>query len=607
MPFNRHILKVITVIAVAALVLVARFLMIDPALAMALIAKYGYWMVAITFVGFAALLARQLPAKDEVWKLCEAHRAGLFCILLAGVYLQVNEPREFKILYDEVALSGVARNMHFDRQATYPGRSHYFNGGLLVMETGVDKRPFFFPFIISLVHDITGYRPENVFYLNAGLAVILLLLVYAFGVASGGTRLGCLGVLILTGLPLIAQNATAGGDELANLAMILLLYFSGRRYYRSPGTQGLNLFILTAILLAQVRSESILYALVVPALVLSKWCQEEKITLTWMAAISPALLIMPLLANEVFSAIPGHFHPPPGQPFLSLQYLLDNSVVAIYYMFCPNLGNTNSVLLSMTGLFGAVYFLFLTGRNIKQWFFQRADDLVLFAIFVITCINTALVLGVSWGHWDDPVASRLSLPLQLFMLVLMLRSTARLLGARPLPKWTLGLAGMWIVLFTAPASARLYQTNRGISALEYSWLFGYLAHKDPATTLTMCGSVTAPVLYNMPAIAIDRAREVRWKIKTCLDEGIYREIIVLQRFKIDYKSGKYLETGPARLGEGFKLETMAEKGFHPGTISRISRVVDVDLAGIPKPSGFEKRTKFINSDDYDLYLLSQFP
>jgi hypothetical protein len=607
MPFNRDIFKAITVIAAAALVLGARFFIIEPLTAVAWITKYGYWAVALTFIWFAVLSVKQLPAKEEVLKLGKAHRAGLLCVLLAGVFFQVHEPREFKILYDEFAISGVARNMHFDREATYPGRAHYFDGHLIVSACGVDKRPCFFPFLISLVHDLTGYRPENVFYLNAGLAVILLLLVYAFGAASGGTRLGCLGVLILTGLPLIAQNATDGGYELANLVMILLLYFSGSRYYRSPGVQGLNLFILTAVLLAQVRYESILYVLVVPALVLCKWCQEKKITLTWMAAISPALLIAPLLVNEVFSATPGYFQTNPGQPFFSLQYLLDNSIVAIYYMFYQSLGNTNSVLLSVTGLFGAAGFLFLTRKNIKQWFWQRTEDLVLFFIFIVTCVNTGLALCVFWGHWNDPMVARFSLPLQLLMVVLTLRSTARLLGARPLPKWTLYFAGIWIVLFAAPASARLNQTNRSISAREYSWLFEYLARKDPATTLTICGSSIAPILYNMPAIAIDRAGAVRWKIKTCLDEGVYREIIVLQRFQIDCKSGKYLETGQTRLGEGFKLETIAEKKFHPDMISRISRVVDVDITGMPKPPGLERRNQFNDDRDYDFYLMSRFP
>jgi hypothetical protein len=604
---NKNILKLIVAIFVAALVLAARFFIIHPLTGRDLIVKYGYWAVAMTFVGFVALLAKQLPPREEFLKLCKTHRAGLLCILLAGVYLQVHEPRQFKILFDEFVISGVARNMHFDREATYPCRAHYFDGRLIVMESGVDKRPFFFPFLISLVHDVTGYRPENVFYLNAGLAVILLLLVYAFGFALGGTGLGCLGVLVLAGLPLIAQNATDGGYELANLVMILLLYFSGSRYYRSAGAEGLNLFILTAVLLAQIRYESILYVLIVPAVVLCKWCQERRITLTWMAAISPVMLLVPLLVNQVFSTNAAFFQTKPGQPFLSFSYLLDNTEVAIYYLFNPSLDSTNSVLLSVGGLFGTGFFLFLAVKKTKQWFLQRKEEIVLLFIFIVTGISTVLVLCVFWGHWDDPMVSRFSLPLQLLLLLLLLRSTVEFVGSRPLPNWVLLFAGTWIVFFAAPASARLYQTNHSITGREYSWLFRYLAHKDHETTLIISGSVIGPILYNMPTIPIGTARNYRWQLKTCLDEGIYREILVIQRFSIDYKSGKFLETGPAQLGDGFKLETIAEERFHPDLISRISRVVDVDLTNIPKPASLEKKTHFLNDQDYDTYLLNKFP
>jgi hypothetical protein len=607
MSSDKNLIKLALVIAVAVLVLVARFCVIDPPTATTLITKYGYWAVALTFIGFAGLLARQLPGREEFFRLGKAHRAGLLCALLAGIYFQVQEPREFKVLFDEFVISGVARNMHFDREATYPGRAHYFDGRLMIMESGVDKRPFFFPFIISLVHDATGYRPENVFYLNAGLAVILLLLVYALGFAFGGTRLGCLGVLVLAGLPLIAQNATDGGYELANLVMILCLYFAGSRYYRSSGAQGLDLFLLTAVLLAQIRYESILYVLLVPAVVLCKWCQEKRITLTWMAAFSPVLLLMPLLANENFSAHTAYFQTKPGEAFLSARYFMENAEVAIFYLFNPTFDNTNSVLLSVSGLFGVAFFLLLTGRKIKQWFVQRDEGIVLLFLFVLTCMNTVMILCLAWGRWDDPIISRFSLPLQLLMLVLMLRATVEFLKSRPLPKWMVIFAGIWIVLFAAPASARHLQTTHCITAREYAWLFDYLAKKDPATTLTISGSVIGPILHNMPCIAIGSARDFRWQIKTCLDEGIYREIVVIQRFELDYKTGKYVEKGPTVLGDGFKLETIGEKIFYPKIVTRLSRVVDVDVTNVPKPAGLEKRTTFLGDQDHDSYLLSKFP
>jgi hypothetical protein len=606
MPNRKNIIQLIILIAVAALVLGARFSFVSPPTASRLITKWGYWAVALTFAGFVMLLIKSLPAIDGLWKQRKVHLAGLLCIFLAGIYFQAHEPREFKVLFDEFVVSGVARNMHFDRQPTYPGRAHYFTGRLVIMESGVDKRPLFFPLIISLVHDLTGYRPENVFYVNAGLAVVLLMLVYAYGFKMGGARLGCLGVLILAGLPLIAQNATGGGFELMNVVMIMALYFAGCHYYRSPGTQGLNLFILTAVLLAQARYESLLYVLIVPAVAICKWRHERRITLTWMSAIAPVMLLTPLLENKVFISNTGFFQTGPGQAFLSVHYLLDNAEVAMFYLFYPSFDSTNSLLLSVLGLFGVAFFVFLAVTKIKQWFLQRNDDIVLLFIFGVTCVATAVALCDFWGHWDDPMVARFSLPPQLLMVILTLRITVEFLQSRPLPKWTMALAGMWIVLFAAPSSTRHFQTNNIITASEYRWLFQYLAPKDPTSTLTIAGSCVGPILHNMPAISIASAKQSRWQIKTCLDEGIYREIIVIQRFIMDYKLGKYVESGPEPLGPGFKLETIAEQRFRPDMISRISRVVDVDMTKVHPPDGLEK-PPFKNQDAFVNDLIRKLP
>jgi hypothetical protein len=606
MSINKNITKLIILIAAVVLVLAARLWMISAVMAVISIIKYGYWAIALTFVGFAWLLAKQLPALGGVFKQCRAHYTGLLCVLLAGAYFQVHEPREFKVLFDEFGLSGVARNMHFTREPTYPSRAHYFNGRLITLGSGVDKRPFFYSFLVSLAHDFTGYRPQNAFYVNAGLATILLLLIYAFGFRTGGVRLGCLGVFLMAGLPLLAQNATSGGYELTNLVMIMALYFAGSFYYRSPGIQGLNLFVLTAVLLAQARYESILYVLILPVVVICKWRQERRITLTWMAAISPLMLFMPLFSNKVFMSNTGFFQTKPGQSFISLHYLSDNASVAMYYLFNPDYDSTNSTLLSALGVFGIAFFVYLAGQKIKQWLGQPKEDLVLLLIFIVTCITTLIALCIFWGHWDDPMVSRFSLPLQLLMVILTLRVAVEFLKSRPLPKGVVALAGIWIILFAAPTSGRLYATDGIVTAREYAWLFSYLKHKDPSTTLTVAGSSIGPILYNMPSISVDEARLNRWKLKACMDGNPYREIIVLQRFKLDYSSGKYVETGPSMLGDGFKLETIAERVYRPNLVTRISRVVDVDLAKVKAPDGLDAKT-FKDEDDFVKVFLSRLP
>lgn len=61
---------------------------------------------------------------------------------------------------------------------------------------------------MSVLHDLTGYRPENVFALNTVLTFGLLGLAYLTGRNIGGRGAGAVAVLLLTSLPLLAQNAT---------------------------------------------------------------------------------------------------------------------------------------------------------------------------------------------------------------------------------------------------------------------------------------------------------------------------------------------------------------------------------------------------------------
>jgi len=610
MRYDKHILKLAIGVLTAALVLAARFIFIDATMAKLLVIKCGYWSIAGIFFTFVVLLLinhrQALAALCRQWR---AHILGLTCIILSGAYLQLHEPHEFKVLFDEYVISGVARNMHFDREATFPARAHYFNGRLIVMGSGIDKRPFFFQFLISLVHDVTGYRPENVFYLNAAISFLLLSLVYAIGFNLGGLRLGCFGILLLIGLPLIAQNATDGGYELINLSMILLLYFFGSHYYRTQGSQGLNLFILVAVLLAQIRYESILYVLVVPAVVLSKWYYEKRITMTWLAAASPALLLMPLMSNEIFMSTAGFFQTNPGQHFFSLQYLSDNAGRAVYYLFNPSFDGTNSILLSSVGIVALVFFVMLCIGKAKEFFVGRKTEVVLIFILCITLANTLLALCNFWGQWDDPMVSRFSLPLQLLLVVLVLRIIAEFLKARPLPRWMVIVPGIWALLFAVPASARHFATGDIVTDREYAWLIKYLSHKDPSETLTIAGSSLGPILYNMPAISIEEAKARKWQVKACTDGEFYKEVIILQRFMMDYKTGKFAETGPSQLGSGFKLQTLAEKRFRPDIISRISRVVDVDLTGIkPLPAAdTEGEFPFKNESELVGRLLRKLP
>ena len=89
-------------------------------------------------------------------------------ILGCGLVLLVHEKYGFKILMDEVMLLGTSMGMHFDKHPLVPVRAHDLQGAFQLLDGQLDKRPLFHPFLVSILHDLTGYRPENVFALNMG-------------------------------------------------------------------------------------------------------------------------------------------------------------------------------------------------------------------------------------------------------------------------------------------------------------------------------------------------------------------------------------------------------------------------------------------------------
>jgi len=591
----------------AAAVGILRFAVLKDTQAKWLILIFGYWLVAATTGLFGILLWRRLRAIDWSKQFWRTHTAGLICVLACSIFLQVNEQRGYKVLFDEYVIAGVARNMHFNREATFPARAHYFNGRLLVFESGIDKRPFFFAFLVSLVHDLTGYHEANVFYLNAVLAATLLALVYFLGYRIGGVRYGCLGVLLLTTLPLLAQNATGAGFEVVNMVMICVLLLAGADYLQSPGAKGLDLFVLTGVLLAQARYESILYVLVVGAAVLVKWWRTREIQLTWLSATAPLWLIIPLLVNEVGLDDPTRFQLKAGQKAFALANLPDNLNHALYYLFNWDIDSTNSFLLSALGMIALVFLVWLLAKNFVRNLRTGGDDLILTFAGMVVGSNIVIALTYFWGHWDDVMVSRFSLPLQLMLALAVLRVTREFFKQRAVPWPALFAVWAWIFLVTAPAEARHFASSDIVTVQEYNWYHDYLAKKSPAETLSVVSSSIAPILQNYPAISVDEAKAAQWQLKACLEGEFYREVLVLQRFQIDKQTGKLFEIGPSQLGDKFVLQTLAERRVRPDIISRISRLIDVKEKVKP-PARFEAE-KLPFKDDEELvgHLLRKLP
>jgi len=286
----------------AGLAVVLGFFIFPPDQALGLMTSGGYWAILATTAWFAWSLWPLVKA-GRPWALPSGPAAWAIPALITGcgLLLLVHETYGFKILMDEVMLLGTSMGMHFDKHPLVPVRGHDLQGAFQLLDGRLDKRPLFQPFLVSTLHDLTGYRPENVFILNTSLTFVLLGLVYQAGRKIAGAAAGIVAVLLLTSLPLLAQNTTGGGFELLNLVMIMSTLLLGLRFAETRDAGSQQALLLSAVLLAQTRYESILFLLPVGLLVLWGWWMERRPVLDWGTCLVPLLFLPVALHQKIFA------------------------------------------------------------------------------------------------------------------------------------------------------------------------------------------------------------------------------------------------------------------------------------------------------------------
>src|SRR5262249_14356319 len=141
------------------------------------VSNAGFWFVLASFALFVRALWRTYRDALRAFRWSSIDWVSVVVIGLGGVVLLVHETFGFKILMDEIMLLGTSMSMHLDKTVLVPVRGNDIQGTFVILDGMMDKRPLFFPFLVSLLHDLTGYRPANAFVLNGALTFVFLGLV----------------------------------------------------------------------------------------------------------------------------------------------------------------------------------------------------------------------------------------------------------------------------------------------------------------------------------------------------------------------------------------------------------------------------------------------
>ncbi|MGB3969292.1 MAG: hypothetical protein WBO45_21340, partial [Planctomycetota bacterium] len=361
---------------------------------------------------------------------------------LAATVLWLVPPR-MRMQFDETSLVGSSQTMHEERAALLTAGAVPHRGELVRLEKTVDKRPPLFPFLVSLVHDVSGERPANAFVLNGALLATALLLAFAAARSFGGPVAGVAAFaapLLLLSVGLTGVVATSAGSELLAGVLLFASVLAAIDFVRAADPVRWSALLGLTLLLAAARQESLFAGGLV--LALAAWLARGRWRMDraafWLTVLAPTLLA-PLGMLLLRAQDPNFYPEAAGRPPLHWSHLFAHTGPFLELAFLDLRGTLSGVL----GLVAAAAWA-------ERLAHRRATRLDLLAVVPVLAVT---VLTLAWFFSDvgaEPGARRLFLPF------CWLAALSPLLLVRgPRTAWTI------LLLATGLAALRVHDLRSG--------------------------------------------------------------------------------------------------------------------------------------------------
>lgn len=553
-----------------------------------LIVQFGYWFTFVLIGVFSykigAVVLRHCQSSQDTRAVIAAsllrHRFPILLILLLTAVIHSHEPHRLRTMNDEYAFLSTSQMAHSYKTVAIPSRMIYFDNQPLYVGANADIRLPLFPVLVSFIHDVTGYRVSNVFVANFMLTGVFLSLIYCLVLSvANSRRLGCLALLLIFSIPLLAQVATSGGYDLLNVTLITALALIALNYERDPTHDKQTLLIYAALLLAFCRYESILYLGVVAFLVGRNWLRQRELRLRLLDALSPVFLMIPIAYNLYYTGQEAFKAPQIGGEvlnFFSIKYFPSNMGEAVSYFFLDPTTSSTSALVSILGLVSCAYlmaFVVTKAGKEKASSFSVAYSPIVLVILTIM----SLVMCNYWGQLTDYQAVRFALPVLTGVVpVIIWFIHHNKLHSRQWMIFWFGVSGFYSLAFSLPAQAQHHTTNSMIPSFGREFMLDYSLKHGNERTVFLSKASLGIIAHGRPSISLAFADANPDRIIEGFQYGHYDSIFTDNILSYDRElAGFVVNTSIGALSDDYRLETVETKRYSALLTFRIAKVVAI--------------------------------
>ena len=412
------------------------FFAFSPPTMLELYKNYSYWFITISCILWIISIIEPFAESNKTENsgntlflttklFLKNHWVALFLSLFLMILAIFACKPDFRILADETNLLSVSQSLYNSRETLLDCSSFtYRNGAKDIIIGRLDKRPVFFPYLLSIIHVLTGYRPENIFILNFIIGFLSLFLIYYLIQLIYGRFWGINGVVILVSYPLFVVYAASAGFDVFNMMCSLVFFICLYKFIKNTNAKSAEVLLLWLPLIAQSRYESVLSLIIVLPLVFYLLPKEQYEKFSYRFVVFPLLLVSPAWLRQVTNN-PSDWQMQGGDSVFSIEWLWQNINNAISFFITGDVSYGVIPLISILALIGCIFFIWEVFFKKTSVLIQKTDFLPTrefrifwIAVFLFYILHAIVKLSFKLCDFTDVLACRhaiIFLPLLIIM------------------------------------------------------------------------------------------------------------------------------------------------------------------------------------------------
>jgi len=538
-----------------------------------------YIILGLTATWAASLINLYRYKQSNAFAFIRRHWKGILASFLLTTVVFVSVPKYFRVLSDETNLLSVAKSMTYDKHVDNITEGRwYYEMFWPTPTTGLEKRPFLFPFFTSLVHTLLGYHVENVFILNYFALWAMLFLLYMVVQTSLGDLWALSGIILVMAQPFISLSATSGSYEIFNFLFIMASFLALRCFLKDTSHKTFIPLVLTLIMLANVRYESIIFLVVTISIISIAGYVKPKFFLQSFSYGLASLFLLPWIWQRILLASEADPNLVKGSWIYSfgLGNVQHNITPFFKYILQTSgqLGYAGVVnIVGILAIVGLVVLVSLrASASVRKEDRAKRSNLFKNELVLLICSATSLVLlfviVISYHYDDHPLNGRFYIPVLIPISIAPVYFFAQVLKDKQKAAVAVLIGSLIAFAFYHPIAVEDRLSNTLMIIREYRYVDAFLKKNADKNALIICGRPGQLIVSNYGAISYSTANRQVDMILEQFKNHLYSKIYVIQ--SIAYASKAPLNDNV--INPRYQLDTVDQLQITGGYFFRISQV-----------------------------------